>query len=161
YLITRSLLRAQDRTPNDRSSLVRDFFKRRVLRIVPVFYVTLLLSLTLRHQRTPDIVWHFAFLSNVDFILKGTFVGANAHLWALAVEQHFYLFWPFVVLFIPRAFLSRAASAMIGTGLAFHALAIARGWSYLTFDVMTLAAFEALGCGALLACWMQDHEEVP
>src|SRR5690606_20573490 len=33
--------------------------------------------------------------------------GAFEHLWSLAVEEHFYLVWPLLVVFVPRTWLVR------------------------------------------------------
>jgi peptidoglycan/LPS O-acetylase OafA/YrhL len=161
YLITRTLLNANAIWPEGRSMTLKKFYTRRIRRIFPVYYVTLALAATIPSQRTIALLWHAAFLSNLLFILKGRFVGAGGHLWALAVEQHFYLFWPLAVLWIPRRKLSSAALLMIGTGLLFRMIGGLREWSNVTMYVMTPGAFEALGAGAWLAVWMERREDAP
>ncbi len=161
YLITRTLLRARGRPPFNAGGILGRFFKRRALRLFPVLYLTLIWSMALRSERQGTFLWHASFLSNIYFIVRQRYVGAGAHLWALAVEQHFYLFWPFVMLLIPRRHLRATAWGMIATGLFFRALAGALGWSNLTIDVMTPGVFEALGCGALLADRLESCEEIP
>jgi len=161
YLITRTLLNAQAVSPEGRSMTLKKFYARRIRRIFPVYYVTLALAATIPSERTIALLWHAAFLSNLLFILKGRFVGAGGHLWALAVEQHFYLFWPWLVLFIPRKFLGSAATAMIGIGLLFRIIGGLRDWTPVTMYVMTPGAFEALGAGAWMAAWMERREDAP
>ena len=161
YLITRTLLHSRLETPQKPGTILKRFYLRRAWRLFPVYYVTLAIACLIPAERAVSMMWHAAFLSNAYFILRGHYVGAGGHLWALAVEQHFYLFWPLVALWIPRKYLSSAAVAMIGTGLLFRLIGGLRGWSAITLDVMTPAAFEALGAGALLACWMETHEETP
>ena len=81
----------------------RRFYIRRALRILPAYYLVLLilciLPLTgwLDHRRIggPFIALSFAYLSNVTELF-----GVPAQyfvLWSLAVEEHFYLLWPTVV----------------------------------------------------------------
>jgi len=161
YLITRSLLRARNQNPGRPGPTLKEFYRRRIRRIVPVYYLALALALFVPAERSLSLVWHAAFLSNLFFVLKGRYVGAGAHLWALAVEAHFYIFWPLLVLWIPRRRLAGASAALIGAGILFRLAAGIRGWSSLAIDVMTPGAFEALGSGAALACWMEHRENQP
>jgi peptidoglycan/LPS O-acetylase OafA/YrhL len=79
------------------------FFVKRILRILPVYYL-LLIALTIAHhlfyQRDVDLglTWHFLFLSDywigVDL---DHWPGTVSHFWSLAVEQQFYLIAPFVL----------------------------------------------------------------
>jgi len=101
FLITRSL-RATSGSPE----YLRAFFGRRVLRILPVYYLTLAVIFVLwplagtvaplvREDQSHQI-WYWLFLTNWThyFGLGG---GALPHFWSLAVEEQFYLIWPFVV----------------------------------------------------------------
>src|SRR5206468_2423188 len=95
------------------------------------------------------------------FILQARYIGAGSHLWALAVEQQYYLLWPLVVLALPRARLGIAVAAMIVLGMLSHAMAGFAGWPSVTFDVLTTSAFESMGCGAMLSLFMQSGEQTP
>jgi peptidoglycan/LPS O-acetylase OafA/YrhL len=79
----------------------------------------------------------------------------------LAVEQHFYLLWPLVMLFIPQAALRWVPLGLISTGLFFRVTAGLAGWTDITIDVMTPGAFETLGMGAWLAFWQQNESWNP
>jgi peptidoglycan/LPS O-acetylase OafA/YrhL len=82
----------------------------------------------------------------------------SAHFWSLAVEEQFYVFWPFVVLFTARRHLPWAVGA-----IAILA-PIVRITLLLTTDIwaagaviVTPSTFDALGIGALLAlAWRSD-----
>ncbi len=84
----------------------RNFYMRRFLRIFPLYYGFLFLLLAL----TPwlHVIWGgrqfllLAYLQNttVGFSAKGLYLSAFInlnHFWSLAVEEQFYLFWPFLV----------------------------------------------------------------
>jgi peptidoglycan/LPS O-acetylase OafA/YrhL len=161
YLITRSLLRRRETSPQAPLSAFKAFQQNRLVRIFPLYYVTLLLAASMPSERHLSLLWHFAFLSNIYFVLQQRFVGAGGHLWALAIEQQFYLFWPLVVLWIARRRMAQAAIAMVAVGVLFRLLGWFQGWSSLTTSVLTPTAFESLGCGAWLATWMETREDRP
>lgn len=101
YLITGLLLREHARTG---TISLRQFYWRRVLRIFPAFYLFLAVALLWQHERgqgvsaaaaasTGTFTWNYRFLwpaPDSPWIL--------GHLWTLALEQQFYLFWPVVLL---------------------------------------------------------------
>ena len=98
---------------------IRDFYLRRALRILPPFYLILLLAAILTLLRflpgrlNPDVVLAQSLhVSNYWFIWRG-FDGApvgTVPYWSLAVEEHFYLVFPFLYLGLNR-WLSRGAQA--------------------------------------------------
>ena len=79
----------------DQPHYYRRFYTRRALRILPPYYLLLAL-LAILHQSSPGfLVLSFFYLSNLT-----SFFGASmgyGPLWSLAVEEHYYIFWPAVV----------------------------------------------------------------
>src|SRR5690606_16312654 len=100
FLITRILLRERE-SP----AYYRAFYGRRVLRIFPLYYATLLLWLVIapalgaRDLWLPgadpgEAVWYWLYLSNWHDGLAGRFGHAYlAIAWSLAIEEQFYLVW--------------------------------------------------------------------
>ena len=90
----------------------RNFYTRRVLRIFPLYYGSLLIVFLLR-VALPDagvwgvhdelgspgsMLWPVLYLQNFAIFLRGSSVtGVTTHYWSLAVEEHFYLVWPLLV----------------------------------------------------------------
>jgi peptidoglycan/LPS O-acetylase OafA/YrhL len=74
-----------------------------------------------------------------------------APLWSLAVQEQFYLFWPLLVLWLPRQHLWIAVSFLIISGLAFKGALLAYGVNEVAVSTLTPGPFTALGFGALLA----------
>jgi len=103
FLISRNLLD----TRRD-ANYLRSFYVRRALRIFPLYFLTLFVGLVvLPHvvQFSPAAlashhhqIWLWTFLSNWAQPY-GLEVSGFSHFWSLAVEEQFYLVWPFVVLF--------------------------------------------------------------
>jgi peptidoglycan/LPS O-acetylase OafA/YrhL len=75
--------------------------------------------------------------------------GAETVFWSLAVEEQFYLFWPLLLLFVPRHWWLRVAVGMIALAPIAKALSIITG-VHLSFYMLPWQ-FEYLGAGCLLA----------
>ncbi|GMU55470.1 MAG: hypothetical protein AMXMBFR33_46160 [Candidatus Xenobia bacterium] len=150
YLITTLLLRERDR----RGSIsLRKFYLRRFLRIFPAFYGYLLLAgiLQLHIDPAPS---HFQ-----DFLISGLYLynlfGGPTHLvnhsWSLSIEEQYYLFWPAILILIPR----RWIAWLLGIGIAvWPLLRVARhGLSALGDPryALEVAAMDTILYGSLLA----------
>ena len=115
FLITDILLRTRDT-----SNYFKNFYVRRVLRIFPLYYLSLLLFLVIIPAIAPRSLdvqyyqehqsWFWMYLQNWLLILHpdGNAVALN-HFWSLAVEEQFYLVWPFVILLVRKPNLSSVA----------------------------------------------------
>jgi peptidoglycan/LPS O-acetylase OafA/YrhL len=142
YVITLLLLLERERSAVD----LRAFYVRRVLRIIPAFYVYLaavaVLSLV-GYVATPraDLAASASFLCNTGLPCSW-FVG---HSWSLAVEEQFYLVWPSVFLLLAFRRLVPVLLAIAGGLLA---LSLARGFVPFANNM----SFLYIAIGALVAC---------
>jgi peptidoglycan/LPS O-acetylase OafA/YrhL len=128
FLITGLLLDAVDACRGGpRAVAMWRFYGRRALRIFPVYYLVLAIAL-----------------------LVGP-ADALSHFWSLCVEEQFYLFWPWIVLFAPRKHLKGYAVAMILIAPLFRWFALATEMNGVAFYTLTPSSLDALGLGALLA----------
>jgi len=90
FLITGILLDSKEKP-----HFYRSFYTRRALRILPAYY-SLLILLLLLHSSSPGFVGlSFVYLANVTDLF-GVACGYGP-LWSLAVEEHYYIFWPAVM----------------------------------------------------------------
>lgn len=98
----------------------RIFYLRRALRIMPLYYVTLLCALVvvplvLGPSRLPELysrllanqVWLWLYLQNFFQAHGAHQLPGFGHFWTLAVEEQFYWVWPLVVYFTSRRWLMR------------------------------------------------------
>jgi peptidoglycan/LPS O-acetylase OafA/YrhL len=104
------------------------------------------------------LLWHLSYLTNFYIVINGWPLVVS-HLWSLAVEQQFYMIWPFVIFFLPRALLPSALILLIASSLAFRIV-----WRDMVggvgADVLAPASFDALGMGALVAVWRDKQQRL-
>jgi peptidoglycan/LPS O-acetylase OafA/YrhL len=162
FLITRILITARSEAEAagvSMSSVWRAFLVRRALRIFPLAYLALTVAWLLgAPAMTQYSVWYWLYAGNIARWLFGEVANAGlGHWWSLAIEEHFYLFWPAVILLLPR----RAWQPMTVAVLVVAALArVIHSGS--TDDelwpayVLTWCRMDALAFGALLAMRRMD-----
>lgn len=87
----------------NRQGYFRVFYSRRIVRVFPVYYLTLLAIATfywMRHLPINFRLWaHFLYIQNLlpGYTKNLTGPATMIHFWSLAVEEQFYLIWPLVV----------------------------------------------------------------
>lgn len=103
------------------------FIKRRILRIFPLYYASVLIVwLTVifiehapdRLQGYDSFTWFFAFAPNIAMALKDNWlyhshVFSLNHLWSVAIEEQFYLLWPLIVWLLPQRALLALCAAIV------------------------------------------------
>ena len=122
FLITLLLMREQDAT--GKIDIVA-FIKRRSLRIFPVYYLSIFFLMYMdvtSKASIPNCAYPYALTYTINFIGKGCIHQTLSHFWSLSVEEHFYIFWPFIFLLGRRFSLIIAAAfavacVLIGTSL--------------------------------------------
>src|SRR6185436_4559473 len=94
------------------------FYLRRLLRIVPAYYLALVFLACFQPRLVDEAPWYLAFASNVRDCLPHHVEGPALNLWSIAVEEQFYLVWPLLVLLIaPRRWLGVFAAVALAAPL--------------------------------------------
>ncbi len=142
FLITGILLKS----PQGDWKEVRTFYTRRVLRIFPLYYFTLIVIWAGGLHR--HVTWDaWVYLQNISITFH-RFTDGPLHFWSLAVEEQFYLVWPFIVLFLPRRHLGRVLAAAFLLALASRIVVLQIHGEIFYF---TLCRVDALAAGAVVA----------
>lgn len=98
FLIT-SILLAEFQSGAPRPMVWWNFYARRLLRLVPAFWAWIAVLTILKIEPIASSwPWHVSYLTNV-WIAMGNPMN---DFWSLAVEEQFYIFWPFVIAFTPK-----------------------------------------------------------
>ena len=151
YLITSILLKNRD-DPD----YYKNFYARRILRIWPIYYIALFgLMIANRafgnYFRTDGFWYYLLYFQNIQTIWYAkppAFIPAFEHTWTLALEEQFYILWPFLVRNLNR----RALIALI-VPIALNAI-------FLRMTGMLVVALPArcdgFVCGALLAMLLSE-----
>lgn len=156
YLITGSLLRERDRSEVNggawKVQALKNYQLRRGLRILAPYYAALAVAWIVRAPDVgPAAAWYLFHLSNIHMAVLGYWPAGTNHFWSLAIQQQFYLVWPFVIWFLPRQWLLAAILLFTAVGpiaRMFHdSLLPWFAWPQL----LTWAAFDYFGVGALFA----------
>ncbi|MGH9443114.1 MAG: acyltransferase family protein [Thermoanaerobaculia bacterium] len=153
FLITGILLEAREK-----SHYFRNFFIRRALRILPLYYGVLAVLFILRPSwgralgGTSSPIWLWTYVANIEMARHGHCTYAFlCNFWSLTVEEQYYLFWPFVVFALgPRKLL--AACAALGVGAVALRVAFAFDWHNVgAAYVLTPCQLDPLCAGGALA----------
>ncbi len=133
FLITQVLWRARDRceaAQTSRRGALRQFCIRRVFRLWPLYFASLALGYAVKVDGSEtSFAWHAGFATNHYVFHHQHWPGLLSHYWTLAVEQQFYIVWPFVMLWAPGRWLRPILIAMLIAGPLGRALPIALGVS--------------------------------
>lgn len=161
YLIT-TLMRVEHQKTGTVN--IKNFYMRRLLRIVPPMYITTTIAIILVvfNVVESNTEWlaaasHYLFFTNYYGLIsyKEAITGCGP-LWSLAVEEHFYLLFPLVFsYFLVRRNATHQAYWLFGfcAIVLVHRSIIAStgnyGWTYLATD----CRLDSIAYGCILALW--------
>ncbi len=150
FLITRILFQLKENTLPI-SQKLKTFFIRRALRIFPLYYFVVLITYIFNGGIFEEaLLWNLFYGSNFFILELDSWPGIMSHFWTLSVEEHFYLFWPFVILIPNKNRTLYAISMVILIGLLSRFLFFYFEFPYLYSYIFTSSCFDAFGIGGVL-----------
>jgi peptidoglycan/LPS O-acetylase OafA/YrhL len=165
FLITRILLDSKTA-----EGYFKNFYARRALRIWPLYYALLVFAFVI----FPVIVEHNAFLRSYyvapvggAWIYFGAFLQnfwMSAHppvpmlaaTWSLAVEEQFYIVWPWLVLLLGEKALAKILTAALVLSPIIRAIAVHYGVGGFAIYNFSIFRLDGLIVGALIALWARS-----
>ena len=159
FLITGILLKDKKQSEDsglNKTSIFKNFYIRRTLRIFPIYYLLLII---LWFLNDPDIKEHgcyyFTYTSNILFYSQQFFPTRLSHLWSLAVEEQFYILWPWLIILVNKKFLPYLISLFIVIGISSNYIFVNKNWWVAIF---TPACFDAFAIGGILS-WLTLYRQ--
>lgn len=137
------------------------FYTRRLLRIFPLYYLYLIIHFFI----IPVIVntdiatwgeqfWFWFYLQGLPLTFHWSHAGPD-HFWSLAVEEHFYLFWPLLIYYLKPKQLYWAIAILIFMAIISRAIFAKHGFETFSF---TFSRTDELSMGAIIAILEQKKK---
>jgi peptidoglycan/LPS O-acetylase OafA/YrhL len=149
FLITRNLLFSIKK--HSFGKTLKNFFIKRFLRLIPVYYLLLLTLFLLQYfldfwvvNDYKDYLWFVFYIPNFYIYFYGWNYPSINQAWSLGVEEQFYLIWPFIVYYF-RKHLMLVFVILILSGFVFTF------YFYPKAHLIPIGNFVYLAGGALLS----------
>jgi peptidoglycan/LPS O-acetylase OafA/YrhL len=148
----------------------RTFFARRTLRVFPLYYAALALWFFVLPAIAPGWSgvdhwgagrqsWAWLYAVNWGVAARGiASFGPMLHFWTLAIEEHFYLVWPFVIWASSRVWTIRICIGCIVVSAASRILLNAAGVHADRIVMLDTTHLDALALGGLIALAIRGPE---
>ena len=127
------------------------FYWRRYLRIAPAYFVFAAIALILglggiRHN------WPWVFTGTVNWMIASAnqWPMTISHLWSVCVQEQFYLFWPLLILLLPRRWMVPAIVSVAIAGIAFRIGCVIFSVPVIARWVLPFGSLDSLAAGAAL-----------
>ena len=163
FLITGILLDSEGA-----ENYLSSFYLRRALRILPLSYATLFVAFVLcpllgklgvphmPHEFSIRQIWYWLYVQNWAGIW-GQSLGYLGHFWSLAVEEQFYIVWPWVVLLTSRRTLARVCIVLPLASQIIRILPFPKGLEEGVVYSLTVTQLDGLALGGLVALIVRDE----
>lgn len=155
YLITELLLREH---ASRGSFSISAFYVRRALRIWPLYFVFLAITVLVVPGIVPDdhfgtiyIISFALFLGNWVCAANGLPFSVASPLWSISVEEQFYLFWPPLLRLAGINRIKQLAIALLVVALSTRIVLATYGAEHPAVWCNTIARLDSIALGAILA----------
>lgn len=137
----------------------RRFYIKRATRILPPLFLGIAVTVLLWPHLSPiAVAGYMLSLGNVVDMTRFT-IYPLGHLWSLSVEEHYYLLWPFVVLWLPRRQLQWVLIAIVTAvplGRLVFTYLLPRHEPYAIY-LLTPFRIDGIALGSLLALLLEQR----
>jgi peptidoglycan/LPS O-acetylase OafA/YrhL len=164
FLITKILLQCRSYIVSEtqtQGAILGRFYLRRLLRIFPLFYLILAIAFVFHIPPVRESInWHIFYFSNFYAAQLGDWPQRVGHFWTLAVEEQFYLLWPWLILFLPQKYIFKVIVALICLSPFFRIICVSIGLNEVACEVLTPGVIDTFGYGALLAYIQEPRTKI-
>ena len=130
----------------------KNFYARRFLRIVPLYYFVLIIATAINKGEMLDAIWwNLSYCTNFYFNKTQQWPAIFSQLWSLSVEEHFYIFWPFIVLISPLKHILKWIIGIIMLALVFRVWQFNYSYDFILLYIHSISCLDLFMMGAILA----------
>lgn len=151
FLITYILLYEKERTGR---IAIGKFFTRRAIRIWPLYFMLIAITPFLVEwlgKEQPPYMGNLFFIGNYEVIANLEQVYPFSHFWSIAVEEQFYVVWPFIIAFVPKKWLTVTFIFIISFSILSRLYFFGTEKAYHHFYFNTLCRMDTIALGAVVA----------
>lgn len=134
---------------------LKKFYIRRILRIWPLYYFLIAITPFLIWQlgeKPPHYLSTLLLYNNFHAITTQQWIYPFAHFWSICVEEHFYLFWPLLLVLVPMKRLPVFFFSVIFVSICFRFYTgVTNSSAWYIIYLHTLSRMDVLAMGALAA----------
>jgi peptidoglycan/LPS O-acetylase OafA/YrhL len=170
FLITNILLKKKQdieekSVQENKIAAIGKFMMRRALRIFPLYYLILILlflgAKVLPNPIPQDWKYYALYVENYLFYFRQAYPGGKlSPMWSLAVEEQFYLIWPWLIFFVS----AKNIKYVLGSGIMISILSmlilplVLEKKEFIVF--LTPSCFDAFCWGGILSYTVVYHKEM-
>jgi peptidoglycan/LPS O-acetylase OafA/YrhL len=160
FLISLLLFREFDRR---QTISLSTFYARRALRLFPAYIAYLVFVLAITRATIHPIPWPYwrsALTYTMCYMPRLNSIWNLGHLWSLAVEEHFYFFWPILIFYLrpKRAIILAGIYVILSPAIRFLIWRQHREWLDVDFSSLTQMSSIATGCILGFIVFNHNHE---
>jgi peptidoglycan/LPS O-acetylase OafA/YrhL len=156
----------------EKKNYLKNYLGRRILRVFPLYYLFLIIMFIIVPFGFPKLldqygyleshqIWFWFYSQNWLFSIEGfPHKLYMSHLWSMAVEEQFYIFWPFLVWLLRGKKLIYFCLAAIPFAILFRTFGGRLGYVFPFQYVNTLARMDSLLIGALVFLILRHYKSL-
>lgn len=134
---------------------LKKFYMRRILRIWPLYYFVIIIAPLIVHwlgeTTTPNYLMTALFLNNFETIKTEQWIYPFSHFWSICIEEHFYLFWPLFIKFLPKKRLPEFFCSVLFLSILFRSYVfMTNPYPWMPLFLNTLSRCDVLAIGSLI-----------
>jgi peptidoglycan/LPS O-acetylase OafA/YrhL len=163
FLITSILLKNREKSAEEqpvKRTILKNFYIRRFLRIFPIYYLTIIVLLIGGYRPiSENLGCLLTYTTNISVGFFDRNYRLAGHLWSLAVEEQFYLLYPFIILFAPKRHIHKFLWSLVAFSLLYKFVGATAGISWKGTHFNLPGCLDSLGLGGIYAYYLLNREQ--
>lgn len=140
---------------------LRYFYIRRSLRIFPLYFLVLFVATAFNKGEIRDaFFYNLSYTSNFYIIKAQSWPNIFSQFWSLSVEEHFYIFWPIIVLLFKNKITIIIAILVAISSTVFRYIDFTNSYDYFSVYIHTFSCLDVFMLGALLSFFFKIKQDI-